>query len=66
LSACDGVISAERQPDGDFRVVYQGGDERLAAIVGHAVGAGLRVVRVEPDVNDLERIFLEVTKGALQ
>jgi hypothetical protein len=34
--------------------------------VAQAVGAGLKVVRVEPDANDLERIFLEVTKGELQ
>jgi ABC-2 type transport system ATP-binding protein len=61
-----GVVEIERQPDGDFRVVYQGGDEFLAELVRHAIGIGLRVVRVEPDVNDLERIFLEVTKGELQ
>ena len=42
------------------------GDEVLAGIVDHAVGARLRVVRVEPEQNDLERIFLEVTKGEVQ
>lgn len=60
------VGSVERQPDGDYRVAYRGGDAEVAAIVAAAVGAGLAVVRVEPDVNDLERIFLEVTKGELQ
>ncbi len=60
------VGAIERQPDGDYRVAYRGGDSEVAAIVAAAVGAGLLVVRVEPDVNDLERIFLEVTKGELQ
>jgi len=62
----DFVVDVERQPDGDFRVAYRGGDNEVGAIVAAAVGAGLSVVRVEPDVNDLERIFLEVTKGELQ
>ncbi|MEM9190569.1 MAG: ABC transporter ATP-binding protein [Myxococcota bacterium] len=60
------VTEVERQPDGDWRVVYQGGEEMVAEIVKTAVAAGLAVVRVEPDVDDLERIFLEVTKGELQ
>jgi ABC-2 type transport system ATP-binding protein len=60
------VIGVERDPDGSFKLQYQGGDEALAEIVGHCVGSKLRVVRVEPDQNDLERIFLEVTKGELQ
>ena len=60
------VLGVERDPDGSFRVQYQGGDEALAEIVAFAVKDGLRVVRLEPDQNDLERIFLEVTKGELQ
>ena len=61
-----GVIGVERDPDGSFGVKYAGGDEVLAEIVAFAVKDGLRVVRLEPDQNDLERIFLEVTKGELQ
>jgi ABC-2 type transport system ATP-binding protein len=61
-----GVVEVERQPDGDYRVAYQGGDEEIALIVREAVNQGLQVIRVEPDVDDLERIFLEVTKGELQ
>jgi ABC-2 type transport system ATP-binding protein len=60
------VLGVERDPDGSFRVKYSGGDEALAEIVAFAVKDGLRVVRLEPDQNDLERIFLEVTKGELQ
>jgi ABC-2 type transport system ATP-binding protein len=64
--ALEFVVEVERQPDGDYRVAYRGGDKEVSTIVAAAVGAGLSVVRVEPDVNDLERIFLEVTKGELQ
>jgi ABC-2 type transport system ATP-binding protein len=60
------VLAVERDPDGSFKMQYQGGDEALAEIVAHCVGEKLRVLRVEPDQNDLERIFLEVTKGELQ
>ena len=66
LRAVPGVIEVERQPDGEWRVAYQGGEDLVASIVAAAVQAGLSVVRVEPDVDDLERIFLEVTKGELQ
>jgi len=61
-----GVFNVERQPAGDFRIAYQGGDDAIAAVVTHAVREGLAVVGVEADANDLERIFMEVTKGALQ
>jgi ABC-2 type transport system ATP-binding protein len=60
------VLGVERDPDGSFRLKYAGGDEALAEIVAFAVKDGLRIVRLEPDQNDLERIFLEVTKGELQ
>ncbi len=60
------VNEVSREPDGSFRLQYRGGDEALAAIVEHAVGDRLRIVRLEPDQDDLERIFLEVTKGELQ
>ncbi len=66
LEAHPGLLEAERQPDGLWRVVFEGGDERLADLVSALVSAGLRLVRVEPDVNDLERIFLEVTRGEVQ
>ncbi len=60
------VTGVERTPDGEYRISYRGSEETVAEIVAYAVGVGLRVVRVEPDRNDLERIFLEVTKGELQ
>lgn len=66
LSRAPAVQSVAREPDGSFKIVYQGGDEILAAIVEHTIGQRLRVLRVEPETNDLERIFLEVTKGEVQ
>jgi len=66
LSKGPSVLGVERDPDGSYRVKYAGGDEALAELVAFAVKDGLRVVRLEPDQNDLERIFLEVTKGELQ
>jgi ABC-2 type transport system ATP-binding protein len=66
LRGVEGVLEVERDPDGELHVVFSGGDEKVAELVGSAVGAGLKVVGVVPDRNDLERIFLEVTKGALQ
>ncbi|MEZ4335455.1 MAG: ABC transporter ATP-binding protein [Sandaracinaceae bacterium] len=66
LSGAPEVSGVDRDPDGAFELTYRGGDEAVADIVGYCVAKGLRVVRVEPDRNDLERIFLEVTKGELQ
>jgi len=60
------VLHVERGPDGDLLVAYQGGDETISRVVAAAVGAGLKVVRVEPERSDLEHIFLEVTRGELQ
>lgn len=66
LEQLQGVESVERAPDGDLRITIDGGDELVAKIVAAAVNAGLGVVRVEPEREDLERIFLEVTRGELQ
>ena len=66
LARAPAVQSVAREPDGSFKLVYQGGDEALAAIVEHTIEQRLRVLRVEPETNDLERIFLEVTKGEVQ
>ncbi|MEM6955171.1 MAG: ABC transporter ATP-binding protein [Myxococcota bacterium] len=66
FSAHPDVSHVERDADGLLRVRYQGGDDTVAALVRLAVEGGLDVVRVEPERDDLERIFLEVTKGKLQ
>ncbi|MDH5492152.1 MAG: ABC transporter ATP-binding protein [Myxococcales bacterium] len=66
LRRAPGVTTAELAPDGALRLAFVGGDARVAEIVRIAVDAGLDVIRVEPEREDLERIFLHVTKGELQ
>jgi ABC-2 type transport system ATP-binding protein len=46
------------------QVGYVGGDEKIAQIVRHLVMRELAIVAVEPERNELERIFLEATAAA--
>ena len=48
---------------GVVHVGYVGNDIKIAEIVQHLVRNQIGVVGVEPDRNELERIFLEVTRG---
>jgi ABC-2 type transport system ATP-binding protein len=47
-------------------VGYFGSEALVADMVRHLVMNGIQVVGVEPERNELERIFLEVTKGEMQ
>ncbi len=51
---------------GVVHVGYLGNDMKIAEIVQHLVRNQIGVVGVEPDRNELERIFLEVTRGDAQ
>jgi ABC-2 type transport system ATP-binding protein len=51
---------------GVVQVGYTGGDTQIAEIVRYLVVNGAPVIGVEPERNELERIFLEVTKGEVQ
>jgi ABC-2 type transport system ATP-binding protein len=51
---------------GVVHVSFVGTDVKIAEIVQHLVRSGVGVVGVEPERNELERIFLEVTKGEMQ
>jgi ABC-2 type transport system ATP-binding protein len=51
---------------GLLHVAYAGSDATIAEIVRHLVRHDVGVVGVEPERNELERIFLEVTKGEMQ
>ena len=53
-------------PGGVVLISYSGDDQALATIVRTVVMAGIPVAGVEPERNELERIFLEVTKGEVQ
>jgi ABC-2 type transport system ATP-binding protein len=57
-----GVVEAT-VATGVVHVAYVGDDAKIAAMVGHLVGHGVGVVGVEPERRELERIFLEVTRG---
>ena len=51
---------------GVVQVGYVGGDAQIAEIVRYLVVNGAPVIGVEPERNELERIFLEVTRGEVQ
>jgi ABC-2 type transport system ATP-binding protein len=61
-----GVQSVSSGPGGCAVVTYFGDDATVAAVVRALVVANVPVVGVEPERNELERIFLEVTKGEVQ
>ncbi|HMY15201.1 MAG TPA: ABC transporter ATP-binding protein [Polyangium sp.] len=47
-------------------VGYTGTDTKIAEMVQHLVHRNIGIVGVEPERNELERIFLEVTRGDVQ
>ncbi len=51
---------------GNVIVTYTGEEQALAVVVRTLVMQNIPVVGVEPERNELERIFLEVTKGEVQ
>jgi ABC-2 type transport system ATP-binding protein len=61
-----GIIEIEVHAGGNLLVGYQGSDSLVAEMVRHLVTHGVAVVGVEPERSELERIFLEVTKGEVQ
>jgi ABC-2 type transport system ATP-binding protein len=58
-----GVLSVEAGAGGLLFVQYVGGDSYVAEVVRYLVTNGVGLVSVEPERNELERIFLEVTRG---
>jgi len=66
LVSMPGVHAVTQGPAGAVIVTYAGDDSMVAAIVRALVMGGIPVVGVEPERNELERIFLEVTKGEVQ
>ncbi len=61
-----GVLGVEAAPGGQLTVHYVGDERFVAEVVRHLVTRGVGIVGVEPERNELERIFLEVTRGDLQ
>jgi ABC-2 type transport system ATP-binding protein len=66
LAALPGVDRVSPGPGGSVAVQYAGDDTTVAAIVRALVLNDVSVVAVEPERNELERIFLEVTRGEMQ
>ena len=66
IAGGSGIFGVEPGPAGQLVVHYAGGDRFVAEVVRHLVASGVGVVAVEPERNELERIFLEVTRGDLQ
>lgn len=66
LVSMQGIHSVAPGPGGTVVVKYMGDEEMVAAIVRALVLASIPVSGVEPERNELERIFLEVTKGEVQ
>ncbi len=61
-----GVLGVEAAAGGQLTVHYTGDERFVAEVVRHLVSRGVGIVGVEPERNELERIFLEVTRGDLQ
>jgi ABC-2 type transport system ATP-binding protein len=57
------VLSVDATPGGWIVVHYVGDDRFVAGLVQLLVMNGFGVAAVEPEQNELERIFLEVTQG---
>jgi ABC-2 type transport system ATP-binding protein len=53
-------------PGDSLTVNYDGDDHQVAAMVRALVASNIPLVGVEPERSELERIFLEVTKGEVQ
>jgi cobalamin biosynthesis protein CbiG len=66
LTGVANVYGVTQITTGLFLVTYAGDDQTIAAIVSTLVAAKVAVAGVEPERSELERIFLEVTKGEVQ
>jgi ABC-2 type transport system ATP-binding protein len=65
LQGGGGVLDVQTAPGGQLTLVYAGDERFVADVVRYLVQNGVGVVGVEPERNELERIFLEVTRGEL-
>jgi ABC-2 type transport system ATP-binding protein len=66
LIGVQNIFQITQVTNGLFLVTYSGDDQVIAAIVSALVANKIAVAGVEPERNELERIFLEVTKGEVQ
>jgi len=66
LTGIPNVQAVTSVSPGNVVVTYSGDEQALAQVVRALVMANIPVVGIEPERNELERIFLEVTKGEVQ
>jgi ABC-2 type transport system ATP-binding protein len=66
LQGAPGVLEIEFPAQQVAVVSYSGDEAWLAGMVRHLVMSGVPLVGVEPERTELERIFLEATRGDLQ
>lgn len=66
LQACPPIRHIEIFPGGQIGLRYVADDRFVAELVRYLVQNGVMLVAVEPERSELERIFLEVTRGQLQ
>jgi hypothetical protein len=53
----------ETATDGSLLVSHDADDAFVAELVQQLVGAGIKLISVEPEHSELERIFRSVTRG---
>jgi ABC-2 type transport system ATP-binding protein len=61
-----GILDVELDARGTVTVTHGGDDRLVADMVRHLVTNNIPIIGVEPERNELERIFLEATRGDLQ
>jgi ABC-2 type transport system ATP-binding protein len=66
LTGLPNIFEVSPSPGHCVLVSYTGDEQVLASIVKAMVMADLPVAGIEPERNELERIFMEVTKGEVQ
>jgi ABC-2 type transport system ATP-binding protein len=66
LHGAAGVVQLDFPAAQSAVVTYDGDETWLAGMVRHLVMNGVPIVGVEPERTELERIFLEATRGDLQ
>ena len=66
LNGAAGVVSLDFPSPSAAVVTFSGSDAWIAEMVRHLVSSGVPLIGVEPERTELERIFLEATRGDLQ
>lgn len=66
LAGGGGVRSVRAGANGRVTVEYSGDHRFVAEVVRYLVGQGIDLIAVEPELTNLEDIFLEITRGEVQ